>query len=606
MKPKPWMKTKVLAAIIVCWAAFPVAAQNDSPEAMFKHIFPAVGAPARPKVPVVWNRFNDVQGLYDILNRIQAAYPELCSVEVIGQSHEGRPIMAMTLTDPSGGPAKDKPGFYIDGNIHGNEVQGGEAVVYTAWWLCEQHGRVPEVQRLLRERVFYLLPTINPDGRDDWFHAHHEIHNQHTSRGGKMPRDDDRDGVMDEDGPEDLNGDGHITQMRRANPSGRWVTHPDWPDVMREAKSGQPGAYDLWWQEGYDNDHDGEINEDEVGGYDPNRNWPWDWQPRYVQGGSHDAPGSLPETRAVMEYVIARPNIAGMQSYHNAGGMILRPPGREGGRVYDEDESMLRRIGERGSEIAPFYSNWVVWKDLYTVWGGEFDWFYGARGIAGYTNEMWTRANMERRVEPKDGDADAEERRFAKDLLFDEPVVPWTKVQHPTLGEIEVGGYVKEFGRVPPAFLLEEELHRNMATTLYHADQMPRLAFGNVSAKSLGNGRWQLDVEVRNSRQMATRLAVERERNFGRPDIASLDYTDRVIAGGQLTGDEQLSTFKPVRYRPHRLAVSHVPGLGSVMLRWVIQGDQPITIVYDSAKGGRIERTIDLVAPAPESPAPSS
>ncbi|MCK7529553.1 MAG: hypothetical protein MZV63_00090 [Marinilabiliales bacterium] len=67
----------------------------------------------------------------------------------------------------------------------------------------------------LQNRTFYIAPTINPDGREYF-----------TSplvppRSGMAPRDNDRDGLIDEDGPDDLNGDREINMMRRASPDGQ-------------------------------------------------------------------------------------------------------------------------------------------------------------------------------------------------------------------------------------------------------------------------------------------------------------------------------------------------------------------------------------------------
>ena len=58
-----------------------------------------------------------------------------------------------------------------------------------------------------------------------------------------------------------------------------------------------------------------------------NRNWPTDWQPNYIQFGAGECPLDRPETKAIAEFIMAHPNIAAGQSYHNAGGMILRGPG---------------------------------------------------------------------------------------------------------------------------------------------------------------------------------------------------------------------------------------------------------------------------------------
>ena len=42
-----------------------------------------------------------------------------------------------------------------------------------------------------------------------------------------IPFDDDRDGLYDEDGFDDINGDGEVTFMRRKNPNGRYKIDPE-------------------------------------------------------------------------------------------------------------------------------------------------------------------------------------------------------------------------------------------------------------------------------------------------------------------------------------------------------------------------------------------
>ena len=48
------------------------------------------------------------------------------------------------------------------------------------------------------------------------------------------------------------------------------------------------------------------------------------------------------------------------------------------------DDAVFRLLAERGEKMLPFYRSMVVWKDLYTTWGGEFDWTYNARGILSF------------------------------------------------------------------------------------------------------------------------------------------------------------------------------------------------------------------------------
>jgi hypothetical protein len=86
-----------------------------------------------------------------------------------------------------------KPGIYIDGNIHGNEIQGGEVVLYTAWYLLENYENVTGIRELVDRIVFYLVPSINPDGRDAFIIKHF------SQRSGDLQLDQDGDGLADED-----------------------------------------------------------------------------------------------------------------------------------------------------------------------------------------------------------------------------------------------------------------------------------------------------------------------------------------------------------------------------------------------------------------------
>ncbi|GAJ11704.1 unnamed protein product, partial [marine sediment metagenome] len=163
-----------------------------------KHSFPALGISAERKIQVAWNRFYDHAGLGAILARIHKAFPDLTRLYSIGKSTQGRDIWCLEVTALNIGDPDRKPGMYIDGNIHGNEVQTAETVAYTAWYLCHQYGRLEKVTVLLDDHIFYLLPSVNPDGRDSW------LHRGGFARSGLEPMDNDRDGIADEDDCEDI------------------------------------------------------------------------------------------------------------------------------------------------------------------------------------------------------------------------------------------------------------------------------------------------------------------------------------------------------------------------------------------------------------------
>ncbi|MBK7404242.1 MAG: hypothetical protein IPJ41_06310 [Phycisphaerales bacterium] len=171
------------------------------------------------KVDISFNRYNTYEELVSSMQAIAAAYPEIVSLQRIGFSGLGRPMYVATVNAPKTGPDTSKPAMWIDGNVHGNEIQAGEVVLYSLWYLTKAYGQNEDLTELLDHYSFYFLVSQNPDGRDYWFeHAN----DPNSSRSNQRPIDDDRDGLIDEDPDDDLDGDGSITMMWIADPDGRW------------------------------------------------------------------------------------------------------------------------------------------------------------------------------------------------------------------------------------------------------------------------------------------------------------------------------------------------------------------------------------------------
>ena len=542
--------------------------------------------PKKPRVDLQWNRYYHGTELLDAMRRIAAAYPDFVKLESIGTSVEGRDLLLATVNDPSTGKDTDKPAFWCDGNIHGNEVQGAEACVYLMWWLCETRDSLPRVKTLLAERSFYILPSLNPDGRAHWFDAPNTAS---SSRGGKRPVDNDRDGAFDEDGPNDLDGDGELLQMRVADPNGDYKLDPDDPRVMVRVKPGEKGTHRMLGREGIDDDGDGRINEDGPGGYDPNRDWPSQWRGPAEQYGAGPYPLSLPESRAVADFLVAHPNVASFQSFHNAGGMILRGPGSKSfGNYPRRDDRAMQALATKGEKMLPFYRSMVIWKDLYQVYGGEKNFAYETLGIFAFTNELWTRSQYyERAPDP--------ERRRQERLEFDDHVemgarfVDWKPFDHPQLGPIELGGWRKETGRVAPSFMIEEMLHRNVAFVIYHAEEMPLVRAGTVKVKPLGNDFHEVTASFSNQGLIPTRSQRSADKKIGAPDRAILTSPDglTVISSGRVsvrTG----RVDNPELTNPARLELTRgIDGDRAVHVRFVVRGTGKGTITYRAEKGGR-------------------
>lgn len=542
----------------------------------------AMGAPNHPKVEIAWNRYYDSEQIGDLCQRLADAHPGLIKHSIIGASVQGRPLHVLTVTNFDVGEAGGKPAMYIDGNIHSNEIQGAEVALYTAWFLAESRAENEWIAQLLDEKTFYIIPTINPDARDDFVH---QANTPHSPRSGMAPRDDDGDGLVDEDPMDDLDHDGNIVMMRRKSPYGRWKVDADDPRLLVRAKADEQGQYELLGWEGVDNDGDGRINEDGPGYYDPNRNWAWQWQPSHIQYGADRYPFSIPEDRAVADFVLQHPNIAGAQSYHNAGGMILRGPGAaEDSSYVAADKSVYDNIGKTGEEMLPGYRYMVLYKDLYPAYGGELDWFYGARGIFTFTNELWTPFDYFRKAEKDAGyfGRQKDVYRFDELLLFREGVIDWKPIKHPQFGDIEIGGVKKAWTRMPPSFMIEDMCHRNMAFTLFHAYHLPSVHIDSVSIAKQ-RGYYKIDAIISNSRMTPTRSAHEIRDKMTPPDIAEIVGAN--VVSGMVVANPLMDLSREQKYQPKRLRLDAVPAMGMVQVRWLCK-TKPAEIVFTSSKGG--------------------
>src|SRR5690606_8922977 len=134
---------------------------------------------------------------------------------------------------------------------------------------ASSYGSDAQVKTLLDNHAVYILPRVNPDGAEQMFATLKSFRRTNAAK-----FDADNDGRVDEDGPEDLNGDGFITVMRVKDPDGEYAPLADDARLMKraDAAKGEAGGWRVYW-EGTDNDHDGFINEDGPGGVDLNRNF---------------------------------------------------------------------------------------------------------------------------------------------------------------------------------------------------------------------------------------------------------------------------------------------------------------------------------------------
>lgn len=544
-----------------------------------------------------FKHFYDYDDLSETLQRVATEFPSLTELRSIGKSREGRDLWMLRVTDESTGDPGEKPGMYVDGNIHGNEVQAAEVCLYLISELVNRFDRDTTIRTLLETRTFYVVPTVNPDSRAYFFS---EPNSPHSPRQNVRPYDDDLDGRVDEDGPDDINGDGYITSMRKRDRWGDRKTGADPRHVPRRELDEQ-GEWTVYFWEGIDNDGDGELNEDWRGGVDLNRNFPAEWQPASVQWGAGPYPGSEPEVRACVEFLLSRPNIAGMQSFHNNGNLILYPFGaRSAEDLPSRDRRVYETIYERGHEILPDYTPGNILDDLYRVYGSTVDFGYAHLGAIAFTNELWGWPT------DYDGDGDVswpERLRWSDERLGGEAFVEWEPFDHPELGEVEIGGWSQFHSRMPPVGFLPELCRLNSDFVLFHAEATPLLEITRAEVTAVGEGVIAIDVFVANKGIMDTYPELAIDLGVARPVIAELTLPAGASAleGARRERDRPLRTitYAPTDRRhpdPLELELGQIHGGQEIAIRWLVSGATggEARVRVRSDKAGRAETRVSL------------
>jgi murein tripeptide amidase MpaA len=312
-----------------------------------------------PSLKLESSHYYDYAELTAFLDQCASQFPDLCRKTSLGKSYQGRDIWLLEITNTKTGDYVDKPAFYVDAQIHAGEVTGCATIQWLIAHLLNEYGKDESVTRLLDTRTMYALPRISVDGADYYLKTPHSVRSSMRM----YPWDEPRPGLT----PDDIDGDGHILQMRVQDPNGTWKVSELDPRIMTKRKPDEEGgAYYRLMREGKIN----EWNEREVKiapmpyGLDMNRNSPFDWQPDSTQGGAGPMPLSEPETRAVHDFIVNHPIIGGAQSFHTFSGVILRPYCSLNDDTFPTpDLEIFKLIGQRGTEITG-YKNISIYHDF--------------------------------------------------------------------------------------------------------------------------------------------------------------------------------------------------------------------------------------------------
>jgi len=561
-----------------------------------------------------------------------------CMKTTVGKSAQGRDILAMRLALEGSVEPDKRSALLITSGLEGDLIAGSEVALGIAQRLIKDANEGnEEVKKLLTEHTVYVIPRVNMDAAETYFAAVKEEH-----AGNYRQDDPDRDGAMDEDGPEDLNGDGVITMMRVIDPEkADSLANPNDAriNLKADATQGLAPAF-VVYTEGTDNDNDGEYNEDGAGGVDINRNFMHNWKQYDAASGPY--PASEPETLAMLRFVLAHQNIAAVITYGRQDNLVKTPSA-------DPKDAAGAPINLDGGDVGLYKAIGEKYRDLTGIKdassaennGAFFAWAYAQFGVPAFTSSLWARPEVKEepkkeepqkaqdvapegapaagegeaaaggeaqavegtpaaeqpKPEPPKEEAKKEEKKDEKKkdygdgeelawLKYNDVMregsgfIAWQKFDHPQLGEVEIGGWRPFFKTTPPAEELEGIIDAQYKFVLDIGTKFPTVTLAEPKVTRLGSNLFEIKTRVSNSGFLPAGTAMAERNQRARPIVVRLSTpTEDVLTGQRVS-------------RVWRVGGSG----GKEEFRWIVSAVEgsTLTITAASEKYGTIERVVEL------------
>ena len=470
-------------------------------------------------------------------------------------------------------------------------------------------------RELLSRVTVHVLPDLSPDAS-----RASDTRPGHAGDRNAKPHDDDRDGYVDEDGPDDLNGDGRITMMRIADPTGAWTEDDEDPGLMRPAVPAK-GERPAWrvMTEGVDDDGDGLINEDPVGGADVGLNFPHRYP--WFEPGAGEYPLSAPEARALAELLVGHDEIGTVVVLGTRDNLLSAWTSKPGAgsagddtdRIREPLESVLEQDAAWFAEVSRRYRETTGRAESDTLGlrpegGDPLSWAYYQMGRWAFGSSVWTvpgegpaipegeadskaaqpdseddsGASKSSRTEEKD--PAAAERRRLRWARVNRPgdFLDWTPVDHPDFAgrRVEVGGFVPFTEWAPPVAARDSIVANEVQFLLELGTMLPRLEIVEARSEALGSGAWRVTARVANTGYLPTRPEVA--ERLGRPRSIRVDLETN---GQEIVGGRRVQVLEAL------------PGGGSAAeLSWIVvgRGNGKVTVRAEAPSAGEDREEVAL------------
>jgi hypothetical protein len=570
--------------------------------------------------------YHDHAELSARLRALAAAHPRIASVTTIGRSFEERELLVLTLGETTPG----QPAVFVDAAHDGRELAASEVALGVAEHMLEV---IPpdSLVNLLRTTTFHVLARANPDGAERGFTGSGPIQSN------PRPTDEDGDERADEDGPEDIDGDGLVAWLRVPDPAGEWTPDPTDDRLLVARKPGDPGPFYRRHREGIDNDDDGLLNEDPEGGVSLLHNFPQGWEMEHAQPGAGRYAASEAETRAILEFFVAHPEIALVISLSQedrperpGAGLASYVPDADqkayaaidawveasrGSALRAEHTSEARtRIGGAGQLLPAPRAKAPGPSETRAVVPGHFaEWAYFQTGAFTIMPQVWARppapatttaradttsSGSAKGADASDGDAAAgtttpgdEPAKKARDdagvawlrhvdAWGESGFVSWTPFDHPMLGPVEIGGFAAQPRYHAPESAIDSLAAETASLVVALAGHLGRVRVHAFESAALASDLHRVTLTVENAGDLPTLSARGADSGHHHGVLCEIS-----LPPGATLADT-----------PERVAIGHLAPGERRGVEWLVRGSPGASVRAHvwSVRAGAGEATLTL------------
>ena len=451
-----------------------------------------------------FDRFYFYDQVEEYLKKTAEEFPCFMQLSSLYTTENNRNIYLVKLMNFQSFSEEDMPGYYVQGGIHARECGAVTAALKLIDVLLH------EKREMLSERIYYILPMINPDSMDLVMKTNMPIRSKY------------KDKIFNGITPKDMDGNGLILNMRIKNPHGLMKEDPECPGVMISRLPGETEGdfYDVTFEGELENDCDS-IDTISFLNIDFNRSYPVGWCPK-TYGGRY--PLEEPEHRAIVSFLVSRSNIYGAVDLHCGQNAILRPHIKADKEYPVKDLELMKSVAELGQKITGFpamrcdeYSGGAAWSI-----GGNFNMFaYDTLGISSYVIEMGNGFN-DAGYDTRDYLAVPDKSVLLRDVKKNNPdvFVPWKK--YPQLGEVEIGGFIDGKAYYMRPDTMAKVCPRTAEFMIEHSRMEPKFSIDNVDLAEISCNVYRVRCEIMNVGRMNTTVM----------EGASSAYAERKVIAG--------------------------------------------------------------------------